>query len=355
IRSMSNNSRDPQFLKALDEANKQKANSDADFISIFYNQFQSIAGTGKMAGIFSAANADQIASNASDTKVLEVIRKEAGQTINRTYQVLRSRIDQFGVAQPNINLDESKAIITVELPGVDDKERVRKYLQASANLQFWEVYNIGELQNELTAAEKAFSDMMGGTTDTSLNALKAKDTTGKKDSTGKIIDTTGKNKNLSELLSGQTQTTPANTATAASTSGDKRKTLGEYIQFISPYQDQTTGKVSYPAAIGQVKIKDTGTVRRYLNMVANFPADSRLVYGIAETDTKTEKKNDYVGLYVIKTYGLDKAPIEGDVVTDARQDYEPLSGNPIVIMSMNQKGASDWATLTDKSAKNRIT
>ena len=86
IRSMSNNSRDPQFLKALDEANKQKANSDADFISIFYNQFKSIAGDGKMAGIFSAANADQIPSNASDTKVLEVIRKEAGQAINRTYR-----------------------------------------------------------------------------------------------------------------------------------------------------------------------------------------------------------------------------------------------------------------------------
>src|SRR5258705_10705541 len=117
-----------------------------------------------MAGIFSAANSDQIAGNASDTKVLEVIRKEAGQAINRTYQVLRSRIDQFGVAQPNINLDESKGIITVELPGVDDKDRVRKYLQASANLQFWEVYNIGELKDELTAAEKQFSELMGGTT-----------------------------------------------------------------------------------------------------------------------------------------------------------------------------------------------
>jgi SecD/SecF fusion protein len=91
-----------------------------------------------------------------------------------------------------------------------------------------------------------------------------------------------------------------------------------------------------------------------LNLVANFPADARIHYGIVETDSKTERKNDYVGLYVIKTYGLDKAPIEGDVVTDARQDYEPLTGNPIVLMSMNQKGASDWATLTDKSAKNRI-
>jgi len=353
LRSMSNNSRDPQFLRTLEEADKQKANSDADFISIFYNQFQSIAGTGKMAGIFSAANSDQIASNASDAKVLEVIRKEAGDAIDRTYQRIKSRIDQFGVAQPYINLDQTKGIITVDLPGVDDKERVRKYLQSTANLQFWEVYNIGELQDEITAADKAFTAMMGGTTDSNLNALKAKDTTGKKDSTGKI-DTAGKNRNLSEILSGQTQTTPSGTATPAQTSDDKRKTLGEYIQFIAPFQDQTTGKVSYSAAIGQVKIKDTGTVRRYLNMVASFPADARIHYGIVETDSKTEKKNDYVGLYVIKTYGLDKAPIEGDVVTDARQDYEPLSGNPIVTMSMNQKGASDWAILTDKSAKNRI-
>jgi SecD/SecF fusion protein len=355
LRSMSNNSRDPQFLKALDEANKQKANSDKDFVSIFYNEFKSIVGTGKMAGIFSAANSDQIASNASDDKVLEVIRKEAGEAVNRTYQRIKTRIDQFGVAQPYINLDESKAIITVDLPGVDDKERVRKYLQSTANLQFWEVYNIKELEEELTAAEKAFSDMMGGTTDSSLNALKAKDTTGKIDTTGKKADTAGKkNQNLSELLNNQTETTPGGTATAAQTSADKRKTLQEYIQFIPPFQDQTSGKVSYAAAIGRVKIKDTGTVRRYLNMVANFPADARVLYGIVETNANTGKKYDYVGLYVIKTYGLDKAPIEGDVVTNARWDYDPLTNNPIVLMSMNQKGASDWATLTAKSADKKI-
>ena len=107
------------------------------------------------------------------------------------------------------------------------------------------MYNIGELQNELTAAEKAFSDMMGGTTDSSLNALKTKDTPGKKDTTGKKVDTTGKNQNLSDILSGQTGTTPTGTATAAPTSGDKRKSLAEYIQFY-PLQDQTTGKNLYP-------------------------------------------------------------------------------------------------------------
>ena len=345
LRSMSNNSRDPQFLKALDAANKQKANSDADFISIFYNQFQNIAGTGKMAGIFSAANQDEIPRNATDAKVLEVIRKEAGLAINRTYQVLRSRIDQFGVAQPYINLDAAKGIITVELPGVDDKERVRKYLQASANLQFWEVYNVGELQDELIAAEKAFNNLMS-TGDTSTVSKTATDTTGKQ------ADTTGK---LSNILSGQTQAqTPESTATKQPLSTNTKKSLGEYIQFSSPYADPQTKTQRWPAVIGYVRIKDTGTVRDYLNMVANLPADARLHFGIPETDSKTGKKNEFVGLYAIKTYGSDKAPIEGDAVTDARQDYEPLSGNPVVLMSMNQKGASDWATLTDKSAKNKI-
>jgi len=108
LRSMSNNSRDPLFNKALVNANKQKANSQADFISLFATEFTSLAGSGKLAGIFSAANQDQIRFDATDAKVLEVIRKEAGQAINRTYQVLRSRIDQFGVAQPNINLEAGK-------------------------------------------------------------------------------------------------------------------------------------------------------------------------------------------------------------------------------------------------------
>ena len=339
LRSMSNNSKDPQFLRALEAANQQKANSDADFISIFYNQFQNLAGTGKMAGIFSAANQDQIPRNATDAKVLEVIRNEAGQAINRTYQVLRSRIDQFGVAQPYINLDQAKGIITVELPGVDDKERVRKYLQASANLQFWEVYNLGELQDEFIAAEKAFGDMMSGV-DTTKTTTAAGDTTNqKKDSLG--------------ILSDVLNQTP-DTSAQKPLSADKRRSLGEYIQFASPYADPQTNAQRWPAPVGYVKIRDTSTVREHLNMVASLPADARLHFGIVETDANTGKKNDFVGIYVIKTYGADKAPIEGDAVTDARQDYEPLTGNPIVLMSMNQKGASDWATLTDKSAKNKI-
>jgi SecD/SecF fusion protein len=154
LKSMSNGSTDPAFLKALDSATALKKNDDADYITLFYNAYKGIAGEGKLAGIFSGPNFP----NKTDNGVLEVIRREAGDAIKRSYELLRKRIDQFGVAQPTINLDESKGIITVDLPGVDDKERVRKYLQASANLQFWEVYNIKELENEIVAADKAFTD-----------------------------------------------------------------------------------------------------------------------------------------------------------------------------------------------------
>ena len=352
LRSMSNNSRDPQFIKALENANKQKANSDADFISLFYNEFKSLAGEGKMAGIFSAANSDQIPVGANDTKVLDVIKKESGQAIKRTFQVIRSRIDQFGVAQPNINLDESKAIITVELPGIDDEDRVRKFLQASANLQFWEVYNIGELDNSLTAADKAFNEIMGGTQpapDTSLAA--------KPDTTKKIDTTTQKTSGkLSELIGGKKQTADT-TGKVKTETTQKKRSLTEYIRFAAPSQDPKTKKIFYPAAIGSVFIKDTAQLREYLNLdgvISKFPADAKFYYGKVESNDETKKQNDFVPLYVIKTYGSDKAPLEGDAVTDASQDYEQLTSNPIVRMSMNPKGASDWATLTAKSAEKRI-
>jgi SecD/SecF fusion protein len=342
LRSMSNYSRNAQLLQALETANKQKANSDADFISLFYTEFRKLAGEGKLAAIFSAANADKIKIDASDNKVLEVIRAEAGEAINRTFQVLRSRIDQFGVAQPNINLDEAKGIITVELAGIDDEERVRKYLQATANLEFWEVYNIGELQEEILAADEAFSNIMTGTkpaSDTSGTAATDTTTAGQ--------DTTGN--------AGQTKKPTDTTATTPTTPA--KRSLGEYIQFVQPSQDPQTGKITYPAPIGFVSIKDTAQLREYLNLegvFSKFPADVRFHYGIAETNDQTKKKNDFLALYAIKTYGSDKPPIEGDVITDASQDYEPITGNPIVQMNMNAKGASDWATLTAKSAQYRI-
>ena len=134
LRSMANNSKDPNFLKALDAANQRKANSSADFVTLFVEEYKRASNGAPLAPLFSAASAGRLSPKDDDTKVISVIREEANAAFDRTFRVLQTRIDQFGVAQPNINPDRERDIITVELPGLQDPERVREYLQSSANL-----------------------------------------------------------------------------------------------------------------------------------------------------------------------------------------------------------------------------
>lgn len=338
LRSMANNSKDPAFLTALSNANKRKANSNADFISLFYEEYKKLAGEGKLAGLFSAANQDKIKIGDSDSKVLSALRSEAKDAFNRTFRVLQTRIDQFGVAQPNINPDPDRQIISVELPGIQDRERVRKYLQASANLQFWEVYNIGELSQSITKADEAFATVMGGNkkTDTSA-AAKAADTA------TKVLLTGDTSKQL-----GQSQNKPQLTDTSKKTSlaADTKESLSKYIQFIPPQQD-AKGQVSYGPAIGMVAVRDTALVRSYLEMDAvrnNFPADVQWAYGMPSS--KAEKKSEYLALYALKTLGRDKAKLEGDAVTDASQQYDPTTGEVQVEMKMNNSGTRIWGEMT---------
>ena len=189
LKTLANNSKDPNFLKALDNANKRKANSDANFIRLFAEEYRKLAGDNKLSGLFAAANKDIIKVGDSDNKVIGILEGLAKDAFDNTFRILNTRIDQFGVAQPNINPDRDKGIITVELPGIQDKERVRKLLQSSANLQFWEVFNLAELGQSIDKADGIFYTMMGGKAkaDTSLKAV---DTTNKQ--TASATDTTKK-------------------------------------------------------------------------------------------------------------------------------------------------------------------
>lgn len=338
LRSMANNSKDPAFLSALSSANKRKANSNADFISLFYEEYKKIAGEGKLAGLFSAANQDKIKIGDSDSKVLTALRNEAKDAFNRTFRVLQTRIDQFGVAQPNINPDPDRQIISVELPGIQDRERVRKYLQASANLQFWEVYNIGELSQSITKADEAFSAVMGGNkkTDTT-SATPAVDTTKKTLLTGDTSKPT--------LAQNQGKTQLAD-STKKNSLADTKESLAKYIQFIPPQQDKN-GQVVYGAAIGMVAVRDSALVRSYLDMDAvrnNFPADVIWAYGMPSS--KAEKKSEYLALYALKTLGREKAKLEGDAVTDASQQFDPTTGEVQVEMKMNNSGTRIWGEMT---------
>jgi SecD/SecF fusion protein len=358
LRALSNNSHDPAFLQALQNAEKRKANSNADFISLFVEEYKKANPSGRLASIFASANKETININDNDSKVESALRKEANDAFDRTFKVLTTRIDQFGVAQPSINPDRQRGIITVELPGIQDKERVRKYLQSSANLQFWEVYEIGELikSGSLQKADDAFFALMGGKSKSTDTTSKKTDTSGKKQDiakkaadTSKTAKATDTSHNLSTQLSKITGTdtgTKQQQATASTAADDSKKHLSNYVQFSV---DQS-GRPIDNGIIGYVRETDTSLVRSYLESPAvklQFPADLYWMYGIPENDQ--EKKAGILPLYGIKTYGRDKAKLEGDAITNAGQDYDQLTGKVEVTMSMNPTGARVWADLTGQN------
>ncbi len=313
IKSLSNNPKDPQLLNALSLATKNKVNSSTDYITLFEQAFQQQNGTGKLASLFAGAGKN-IKVTDNDDNVADQIRTISKGAIQQTYKILLKRIDKFGVAQPNINLDEVKGIITVELAGVTDPERVRKYLQSSANLQFWEVYNIGEIGKNIEDADKALQNYLNGVAP---------------DTTKNVKDTSKNAKDTSKSLLAKND-----------------KPLLNAIHFIGPQQDKS-GKQLYAAAIANIELKDTSKANQYLSLEVvknNFPSNLKFLYGVEEKDEKSGRK--YVSLYAIKTLpGTDKAKLEGDGVEDSKQDFDDR-GRPAIKMQMTPSGSRIWAKMT---------
>ncbi len=304
LKSLSNNSKDPALLLALQAATEQKTHSDADFITLFRDSYIKQNGTGKLSSLFAGSGKD-VKINDNDDDVITKIRSIATGAIKETYRVLVRRIDKFGVAQPNINFDESKGIINVELAGVTDVDRVRYLLQASAHLQFWEVYRIDELGSALKVADENLQNFLKGT-----DTLKAADTSLKA----------------------------------------KQQNANPLFRVINPINGQTdkNGKPFYMAAIGRVAMKDTALYFEYMNnnVVKNaIPADCKFMFGVEE---KTGSNRGFP-LYAIKTQpGNDKAPLEGEGVEDAHQDYSEM-GKVAIKMTMTGAGTKIWGRLTTKN------
>jgi SecD/SecF fusion protein len=311
LRTMSNNSKDPNFLKALENATARQANTGADYIDLFVQEYKKLNPNGRLASLFLTNNDIKITD--SDASVVSVLKKAAGDAFDNTFKVIQTRIDKFGVAQPNINKDRDRNIITVELPGIQDPERVRKLLQSSANLEFWPVYQDWQVYASLDAADRDYSALMGGTNpqDTSANG---NDSTGKKDSLQ--------------------NTPPANSLT-------------QYLK--SPV---INGK--HIGGSFAVAIKDTGIVRELLSnpvIRRNFPNDAKFVFGIQPLENN--KRISWVPLYVLRTEGKDRAPIDGSVITKAQAGFDQFN-NPVVNMSMNATGSRLWEQLTERSYKDTM-
>jgi SecD/SecF fusion protein len=335
IKSLSGFNHDAVFNKALDAANARKANSGADYITLFAEEYKKLNPGGSLASIFAATSNKRITYQSSDNAVMDYIRGEAKGAVKNTFNILRTRIDKFGVTSSNINLDENKGIITVELPGVADPERVRKYLQATANLQFFEVYNIGDIYPSYQAAEKSLAAVLNGTKDITV----AKTDTA---STAKTtnVDTT-KTATLSSLDVSKTAKTPA----AATVKN--QNPISSIMQLIQPQQGKD-GQTQFPAAIGYIQTKDTGTFNSYMQMDAvkgKFPAN--LVWMFGKTESEDPKAAGILPVYAVKTVEGSgaMAKLEGEHVSDSRQDFDER-GRVAIKMNMDKVGERIWAKMT---------
>ena len=341
LRSLSNNPKDPGLNKALVLANQRKAASDADFITLFTQAYKEQNPNAKLSSIFAGTGQRTIKIGDSDNDVLTKLRAYADGAISNTYNVLQKRIDQFGVAQPNVQLDQTKGIITVELPGVkDDPERVRKYLQATANLQFLELYNIGELDKPLGDAEKALKDYYTGVTSTPTG----KDTAATPSASGALVDT-NKTATIGELVN-TGSSKAADTVKAAKTDAS----LFRVFQPVGPQQGQD-GRQSFAPYLGFVSTSDTSLFNEYLNIEnvrSQFPSNMKIAYGVPEKNDKGVK-SDVLPVYALKfVEGIEKAKLEGDGVQQATQDFDDR-GRAAIKMLMTKQGERIWSEMTTEN------
>jgi SecD/SecF fusion protein len=338
LRTLASNSKDPQFNQAIINANNRKKNSDADFISLFKEEYQKLAGRDKMSGLFATARKDKIKIGDSDDKVTGVLREEAGVAFDNTFRILKSRIDQFGVAQPNINPEPGRGIITVELPGIKDKERVRKLLQSSANLQFWETFREPEIYTALTKIDAVFDNYLKGVNVSDTTATN--DTAQNKQTVTSTPDTGNKKPvSLSDLSQTSGNDTASKNKTPTTPADTKKRSIFDFIKPVGNNQ----GVFGFT-----ISVNDTAIVREYLSSDALrgfLPSNARLAYGIPD-DAKDKKT---LPVYFLKATN-DKAAMQGDVVTEARQDYNPLDGKPNVTLTMNTSGQRIWERLTERSS-----
>ena len=344
LKTLANNSTDPNFLKALDNANLRKGNSDAPFIRLFAQEFKKLSPNVSLASLFATANNEQIKVTDSDSKVISFLEAQAKSAFDNTARLITTRIDKFGVAQPNINADGEKQIITVELPGVQDRERVRKNLQAAANLQFWEVYNISELWPTLQRADEIFYAQNSGKSASADSAVKAPTDSAAvfaTDSTKAVTanDTSKHKDQLKQLASEQ------KAANAKQQTPDAKKDAEASKRLIGglfmPPVDQKGGTIN-DGANGRIMPKDAARLNRFLESPAAkaiIPADVVWMYGVPD------KKSTHLTLYAIKTYGKPEPKLGGETVVDARADYDQ-SGKLGITLMMNNVGARIWGDMT---------
>lgn len=332
VQAISGNSTNPEFQKALALAKERSVNSREDYITLFANAWKEVSNGQSLAQIFGTYEMkDRITPTSSDSEVISVIREEAESAVANSFNVLRSRIDRFGVTQPSIQKLGNSGRILVELPGVKEPERVRKLLQGTASLEFWETYTSQELSGYLAEANAKLAEILSDDVDSS------------------------------EVAQPVAVTEPANDADSLLTSeiAQNQNTSAEFAAYkkANPLFAVLNPSGTNNACIGFASAIDTAAVNKYLSMpqIAEiFPAEFKPMW--------TVKPSEYVQgdnvfeLVAIKATSRDgKAKLDGGVITDARVVYDHGSnGEPSVSMSMNAEGANIWARMTSDNVGKQI-
>ncbi len=337
VENLADHKTDAAFVKSINEAKKEEEKSQSDFISLFIDAYKKNAPGHRLAEIFATQQLQgKVSPQSSDSEVEKALRESVKDAIDNSFNVVRARIDQFGVVQPNIQkLEGQDGKIMVEMPGIREPERMRKLLQGSANLEFWETYNAEEIEPYLRQLDSRVAAVENGT--------EAKDSA--------AVDTTSTTETKKAEAKFQLKDSKAEAKTAAASSvSDQMKKQHPLLSIL-----QTTGGRSL-SLVGYANVRDTAAVNNIIHSATAkqvLPSDLKLLWSAKPADG-LGVKNVYE-LHAIKvTQSSGRAPLEGDVVTTASDQFNSVSGTPEVSMTMNSEGARRWAALTKANINKAI-
>ncbi len=353
LKGLAGGSKDADFLKALEMAEEKQKTSQANFTELFFESYEELVGEGKLAAVFvNSSNSENLDFNSNDDQIKEFVRKEVDGAIDRAFEIIRTRVDKFGVSQPNVQLIQGTGRIQIELPGIDQPERARDLLTGVAKLEFWEVWD------EQTTIERAsqINQYWAERRKKLKDADKTEEGSLEADSTG--VETTENEDDGGIFVTEDEITTDSaalDSAEQAQAAADSIKAVNENITEIFSRRVPFSNDPNNPDLRLIYMVKDTATI----NDLVFDPAARRIAgrdvafyWGVKPLFEDPETGNAFIQLHAVKTRRGGRAPLEGDVIVDARQDFGPSGVE--VSMRMNAKGARKWAELTSENIGKQI-
>ena len=355
VRALSNFSKDASFNKAMELAESRQSSSQSDFVTLFEQAWKEVSNKARLSAVFATReNQGRITYNSTDAEVMDFIRAETEGAIDRSFNILRTRIDKFGVTSPNIQRQQGTGRIIIELPGVDNPERVRKLLQGTAKLEFWETYENADIIQRIFDVNKLLGDekkRSSGAEDSALAALSASGNTQTDSSATAQTDTSAGDDLMKQLAKADTAS-QSDTGKSMAQARMENPLFALMMPAVTNEKDGSSRSIKGPV-IGTSSIRDTAKVNAIFarqDVRALLPRNLRLLWTVKGRG----EGERFLDLIAVKTRSNDsRAPLEGDVITDARESLDNM-GQVEVSMTMNPEGAKTWRRMTADNLERSI-